>query len=173
MHQAAKEAQTKVNQSQDDLAAWKFSPESAKGKRLMSRMRRLLSDNEELGRVNLATRVSFLESESEIQATCVREYIKTYQGIEGVLEEAYTDLEGLQSCLFALKKQKDYMDKLITRLEFEIDSRQPGHSAELIAASLHALQPVSGSIDDPEDTRGEINQDIPKVLIGQEEPDDQ
>lgn len=46
----------------------------------MSGMRHLLSANEELGKVNEADRIRTLESELELQKSCMKEFIKTNEG---------------------------------------------------------------------------------------------
>ncbi|CAH8541124.1 unnamed protein product [Schistosoma turkestanicum] len=136
LHEATKEAQNKYRQSNDDILAWRFSPESPMGKSLMSRIRHLLNANEELGRVNQTDRVARLESEAELQATCMKEFIKTNEDIEGVLEEAYTDLEGLQSSLLILQQQINQTESIVETLQNELESHQPGIVSELMASML-------------------------------------
>ncbi|CAL8070608.1 unnamed protein product [Calicophoron daubneyi] len=145
MHEAAKESQTKVRQSNDDLLAWKFTPESASGKRLMSRMRQLLEANESLGQVNHGDRVSVLENEADVQSTCIKEFIKTHEGIQGVLDEAYTDLEGLQSSLLILHQQISQAESVVEDLQAELERHQPGCVSELMSAALAKLSEVDAN----------------------------
>ncbi|CAH8863307.1 unnamed protein product [Trichobilharzia szidati] len=133
------EAQNRYRQSNDDMLAWRFSPESSIGKSLMSRIRHLLNANEELGRVNQADRVSKLESEAELQATCIKEFIKANEDIESVVDEAYTDLEGLQNTLLILHQQINQTESIVEALQNELESRQPGIVAELMSAMLSKL----------------------------------
>nr|CAH8863139.1 unnamed protein product [Trichobilharzia regenti] len=133
------EAQNRYRQSNDDMLAWRFSPESSIGKSLMSRIRHLLNANEELGRVNQADRVSKLESEAELQATCIKEFIKANEDIESVVDEAYTDLEGLQNSLLILHQQINQTESVVEALQNELESRQPGIVAELMSAMLSKL----------------------------------
>ncbi|TPP62273.1 Pre-mRNA-splicing regulator female-lethal(2)D [Fasciola gigantica] len=139
MHGFAKEAQTRVRQSNDDLLAWKFNPESASGKQMMGRIRQLLSENEKLGQVNHADRVASLESDAELQSTCIKEFIKTHSGIENVLEETYTDIEGLQNSLLIVHQQIDRAEAVVTNLQEQLELKQPGRAAELMAAVLVQL----------------------------------
>ncbi|BHF78954.1 hypothetical protein SprV_0602207100 [Sparganum proliferum] len=113
----AKVTKTKLKQSFDDLTAWKFSPDSPSGKRLMTCMRQLLAKNEGLGRVNEADRLTALESEAAMQATCIEEFLKTNQELESVLEESSFDLEGLQSSLLILKQQLCLAQSLLDDLK--------------------------------------------------------
>lgn len=39
----------KAEEAQNELAAWKFTPDSATGKRLMAKCRQLYQENEDLG----------------------------------------------------------------------------------------------------------------------------
>ncbi|TNN16541.1 Pre-mRNA-splicing regulator female-lethal(2)D [Schistosoma japonicum] len=151
LHEATKEAQNKYRQSNDDMLAWRFSPESSIGKSLMSRIRQLLNANEELGRVNQADRVARLESEAELQATCMKEFIKANEDIEGVLEEAYTDLEGLQSSLLILQQQINQTESVVETLQNELESRQPGIVAELMTAMLSKFSETETEVGDGED----------------------
>ncbi|KAH8873777.1 Pre-mRNA-splicing regulator female-lethal(2)D [Schistosoma japonicum] len=140
LHEATKEAQNKYRQSNDDMLAWRFSPE-----------RQLLNANEELGRVNQADRVARLESEAELQATCMKEFIKANEDIEGVLEEAYTDLEGLQSSLLILQQQINQTESVVETLQNELESRQPGIVAELMTAMLSKFSETETEVGDGED----------------------
>ncbi|CAH8617640.1 unnamed protein product [Heterobilharzia americana] len=150
LHETTKEAQNRYRQSNDDMLAWRFSPESSIGKSLMSRIRHLLSANEELGRVNQADRVAMLESEAELQATCMKEFIKTNEDIGGVLEEAYADLEGLQSSLLILHQQINQTESLVEALQNELESRQPGIVAELMTAMLSKLSETGTNVTEVE-----------------------
>ncbi len=47
--------------------AWKFTPDSASGKRLMARCRQLHQENEDLGRMIASGKLSKLESELALQ----------------------------------------------------------------------------------------------------------
>ncbi|KAA0186649.1 Pre-mRNA-splicing regulator female-lethal(2)D, partial [Fasciolopsis buskii] len=139
MHMFAKEAQTRVRQSNDDLLAWKFNPESTSGKQMMGRIRQLLSDNEKLGQFNHADRIASLESDAELQSTCIKEFIKTHSGIENVLEETYTDIEGLQNSLLIVHQQINRAEAVVTNLQNHLELKQPGRAAELLAAVLVQL----------------------------------
>ena len=46
----------------------------------MACMRNLLEQNKHLGAVNQMDRLTALESETQMQASCIREYLKTAQG---------------------------------------------------------------------------------------------
>ncbi|VDL93851.1 unnamed protein product [Schistocephalus solidus] len=144
----AKVTKTKLKQSFDDLTAWKFSPDSPSGKRLMTCMRQLLAKNEGLGRINEADRLASLESEAAMQATCIDEFLKTNQ--ESVLEESSFDLEGLQSSLLILKQQLCLAESLLDDLKREYEVHRPGQVDALIEAALADLSRLQEAVDDAE-----------------------
>ncbi|CAH8611153.1 unnamed protein product [Schistosoma bovis] len=172
LHEITKEAQNKYRQSNDDMLAWRFSPESTIGKSLMSRIRQLLNANEELGRVNQTDRVARLESEAELQTTCMKEFIKTNEDIEGVLEEAYTDLEGLQSSLLILQQQINQTESVVETLQNELESRQPGIVAELMTAMLSKLGSETETEVGNDDVDNDNCKSTPDTHNNQSEQDD-
>ncbi|CAI2732506.1 unnamed protein product [Schistosoma spindalis] len=172
LHEITKEAQNKYRQSNDDMLAWRFSPESSIGKSLMSRIRQLLNANEELGRVNQTDRVARLESEAELQTTCMKEFIKTNEDIEGVLEEAYTDLEGLQSSLLILQQQINQTESVVETLQNELESRQPGIVAELMTAMLSKLGSETETEAGNDDVDNDNCKSTPDMHGNQSEQDD-
>ncbi|CAH8596220.1 unnamed protein product [Dicrocoelium dendriticum] len=154
LNASVKEAQSRVRQSNDDLFAWKFDPESASGKRLMSRVRQLLNENERLGRATHAERIAVLEADAESQKTCIKEFKKTHEGIEGVLEEVYTDLEGLQNNLLTVHQQVNEIETAINVMQVELENRNPGRVSELLKELYSSIvqQPEEFTLqlDDPE-----------------------
>ncbi|KAF5401008.1 hypothetical protein PHET_05228 [Paragonimus heterotremus] len=90
----------------------------------MSRMRDLLSENETLGRVNQADCVRLLEAEMDAQTTCLKEFSTTHEGIDGVLEEAYTDLKGLQNNVLMLHQQIKELESIVGILQSELEAHR-------------------------------------------------
>ncbi|KAF6775632.1 hypothetical protein AHF37_04370 [Paragonimus kellicotti] len=124
MQGSMRDAVYRAQQSNDDCVAWKFDPESVNGKRLMSRMRDLLSENETLGRVNQADCVRLLEAEMDAQTTCLKEFSATHEGIDGVLEEAFTDLKGLQNNVLMLHQQIKELESIVGILQSELEAHR-------------------------------------------------
>ncbi|KAL5971430.1 Pre-mRNA-splicing regulator female-lethal 2 D [Taenia solium] len=137
--EAAQSGKMRLQQSYDDLIAWKFTPDSASGKRLMACMRQLLERNKHLGAINQMDRLATLESETQMQVLCIREYMKTAQELNAVLQESSTDLDGVQSSLFTLKKQLNKAEALVNVLKEEYERVYPGQSDSLITAALTRL----------------------------------
>lgn len=148
LYENAKSAQTRLKQSYDDFIAWKFSPDSASGKRLMSRLRQLLASNAELGRINQTDLLRRLESEVGTQTTCIKEFVKSNHEMEGVLDEASLDLEGLQSSLLIVKQQIAHAENVARELKIEYDARRPGEADTVIAAATFSLGGTSEATED-------------------------
>jgi hypothetical protein len=56
----------KMKETQEELSAWKFTPDSVTGKRLMSKCRQLLQENEDLGKMISSGRLAKLEGEFSV-----------------------------------------------------------------------------------------------------------
>ncbi|KAG8228550.1 hypothetical protein J437_LFUL017940 [Ladona fulva] len=61
------ETRTRLEETQNELSAWKFTPDSNTGKRLMAKCRLLYQENEELGRMISSGRLAKLEGELALQ----------------------------------------------------------------------------------------------------------
>ena len=66
----------KMQETQEELSAWKFTPDSVTGKRLMSKCRLLLQENEDLGKMISSGRLAKLESELAMQKALCEEMKK-------------------------------------------------------------------------------------------------
>jgi len=73
MKTEVKDAKKKEKEAQEDLAAWKFTPDSQTGKRLMARCRSLLQENESIGKMIASGRVAKIEGELALQRRLVDE----------------------------------------------------------------------------------------------------
>ncbi len=63
------ETRKKWQETQDELSAWKFTPDSATGKRLMAKCRQLLQENEDIGKMISSGRLAKLETDLAMQKT--------------------------------------------------------------------------------------------------------
>lgn len=107
------ESQEKLKQTQNELSAWKFTPDSQTGKRLMAKCRMLLQENEELGKTINSGRTAKLEGEISLQKTMVQEMKKNQEELDEFLGEVEEDVEGMQSMIYVLQQQlKDSKDQI-------------------------------------------------------------
>ncbi len=65
-----------MQETQDELSAWKFTPDSATGKRLMAKCRQLLQENEDIGKMISSGRLAKLETELAMQKRLCEEMKK-------------------------------------------------------------------------------------------------
>jgi len=98
-------AKERVEQSQQELNAWKFTPDSNTGKRLMAKCRMLYQENEELGKMISSGRVAKLEGDVALAKTFIDEMKRGQTDTDELLVELAEDLEGLQSTIYQLQQQ--------------------------------------------------------------------
>lgn len=72
--------QARLEETQNELAAWKFTPDSNTGKRLMAKCRLLHQENEELGKLTSNGRLAKLESELAMQKGVSEDLKKSHCG---------------------------------------------------------------------------------------------
>ena len=90
------EARKKQQETQEELSAWKFTPDSATGKRLMSKCRQLIQENEEIGKMISGGRLAKLEGELAMQRTLCEEMKKNQLEMDEFVQELDEDVEGMQ-----------------------------------------------------------------------------
>nr|CAG4650566.1 EOG090X0FYD [Sida crystallina] len=70
-------AKSTLEETQNELSAWKFTPDSNTGKRLMAKCRLLYQENEELGRMISSGRLAKLEGDLALQRNFSEEMKKS------------------------------------------------------------------------------------------------
>lgn len=80
MKKEVEKSKLKVEEMQSELSAWKFTPDSNTGKRLMAKCRLLYQENEELGKVISSGRIAKLEGELALQKSFSEEMKKSQEG---------------------------------------------------------------------------------------------
>lgn len=71
---------SKLEDTQNELSAWKFTPDSNTGKRLMAKCRLLYQENEELGKMTSNGRLAKLEGDLALQKSFSEEVKKSQSG---------------------------------------------------------------------------------------------
>lgn len=95
----------RVEQMQNELAAWKFTTDSHMGKQLMAKCQSLYKENEELGKTIESGAIGKLEGELALQRSFVEEMKKSQMETDEFLFELDEEVEGLQSTIFHLRNQ--------------------------------------------------------------------
>ncbi|XP_065220667.1 pre-mRNA-splicing regulator female-lethal(2)D isoform X1 [Planococcus citri] len=94
-----------LEETQNELNAWKFTPDSNTGKRLMAKCRLLHQENEELGKMISSGRVAKLEGELALQKSFSEEVKKSQYELDELLQDLDEDVEGMQGTIYYLQQE--------------------------------------------------------------------
>ncbi|XP_015756103.1 PREDICTED: pre-mRNA-splicing regulator WTAP-like isoform X1 [Acropora digitifera] len=89
----------KLEQAQNDLSAWKFTPDSVTGKKLMAKCRMLIQENQELGRQLSQGKVAQLEAELALQKKYSDELKGSQDELNDFVIQLDEEVEGMQSTI--------------------------------------------------------------------------
>ncbi|XP_023937129.2 pre-mRNA-splicing regulator female-lethal(2)D [Bicyclus anynana] len=95
----------RLEETQNELSAWKFTPDSNTGKKLMAKCRLLHQENEELGRMTSSGRIAKLEGDLALQKSFSEEVKKSQSELDEFLQELDEDVEGMQSTVLFLQQE--------------------------------------------------------------------
>ena len=105
-------AKMKTEEMQNELSAWKFTPDSNTGKRLMAKCRLLHNENEELGKEMSSGWVAQLNGNLALQKKFSEEMKKSQTELDEFLLELEEEVEGMQNTIYYLQQQlKEVRDK--------------------------------------------------------------
>nr|CAG4651411.1 EOG090X0FYD [Simocephalus serrulatus]SVE94566.1 EOG090X0FYD [Simocephalus serrulatus] len=114
-------AKLALEETQNELSAWKFTPDSNTGKRLMAKCRLLYQENEELGRMISSGRMAKLEGDLALQRNFSEEMKKSQSELDEFLLELDEDVEGMQSTIYFLQQQLRQTREQLTAVQKEND----------------------------------------------------
>jgi len=98
---------------QNELSAWKFTADSATGKRLMAKCRQLYQENEDLGKMIASGRLAKLEGELALQKNLSDQMKQNQLEMDDFIAEMDEDVEGMQSTILYLQQQlREAKDKI-------------------------------------------------------------
>ncbi|XP_068609772.1 pre-mRNA-splicing regulator WTAP [Brachionichthys hirsutus] len=95
----------KLEQGQNELSAWKFTPDSQTGKKLMAKCRMLIQENQELGRQLSQGRIAQLEAELALQKKYSEELKSSQDELNDFIIQLDEEVEGMQSTILVLQQQ--------------------------------------------------------------------
>lgn len=161
LRQELQATKAKLEETQNELSAWKFTPDSNTGKRLMAKCRLLYQENEELGKMTSNGRLAKLEadlachkslcdevkkSQSGKRATLERSeffYMKFFRiEMDDFLQEIDEDVEGMQSTILFLQQELKAVRAENDRLKH---TYEPEHAAPAPENDNSAATPLNGS----------------------------
>ncbi|XP_043641615.1 pre-mRNA-splicing regulator female-lethal(2)D isoform X1 [Drosophila teissieri] len=129
-----KATKAKLEETQNELSAWKFTPDSNTGKRLMAKCRLLYQENEELGKMTSNGRLAKLETELAMQKSFSEEVKKSQSELDDFLQELDEDVEGMQSTILFLQQElKTTRDRIQTLEKENAQLKQVGTKDEVVA----------------------------------------
>lgn len=99
------ETKKKRDDLQNELNSWKFNPDSQMSKRLMAKCRKLLKENEELGKVISSGNVAQLENDLAYHKEMLNEACENEQNINSFLSEMDNEMEAMQATILDLQEQ--------------------------------------------------------------------
>lgn len=141
-------AKKKMQETQEELSAWKFTPDSVTGKRLMSKCRQLLQENEDLGKMISSGRLAKLESELAMQKALCEEMKKNQVDMDDFVQELDEDVEGMQSTIYFLQQQLKEAKENNSALE-----------AKLSEAKKRTLENEETMVDEKPSKRAKIDEE--------------
>lgn len=112
----------KLEDTQNELAAWKFTPDSNTGKRLMAKCRLLYQENEELGKITSTGRIAMLEGDLALQKSLSEEVRQSQLELDSFLADLDEDVEGMQSTILFLQQELRKTKDMVTNLQKENSS---------------------------------------------------
>lgn len=98
-------AKIKAEEMQNELSAWKFTPDSNTGKRLMAKCRLLHNENEELGKEMSSGWVAQLTGNLALQKKFSEEMKRSQTELDEFLLELEEEVEGMQNTIYYLQQQ--------------------------------------------------------------------
>ncbi|KAJ7548541.1 hypothetical protein O6H91_07G016000 [Diphasiastrum complanatum] len=105
MKKELENAEKKVKELQDDLAAVQFTPHSKNGKMLMAKCRTLQEENEEIGREASEGKIHELETKLAMHKKLNGELKRGYQELYEYVEDLNEEAERLQQLVSLLQNQ--------------------------------------------------------------------
>lgn len=106
----------KLEETQNELTAWKFTADSNVGKRLMAKCRLLYQENEELGKIVSNGR---LQNDIEIHKN-VEDLKRSQADFEGIIQDLDLDVEGFASNIILLQQKVKTLEEKNLSLEREL-----------------------------------------------------
>ncbi|KAJ8270564.1 hypothetical protein GJAV_G00116480 [Gymnothorax javanicus] len=105
MKSELEQTKDKLEQAQNELSAWKFTPDSQTGKKLMAKCRMLIQENQELGRQLSQGRIAQLEAELALQKKYSEELKISQDELNDFIIQLDEEVEGMQSTILVLQQQ--------------------------------------------------------------------
>lgn len=156
-------AKVKVEEMQNELSAWKFTPDSTTGKRLMAKCRLLHNENEELGKEMSTGWVAQLTGNLALQKKFSEEMKKSQIELDEFLLELEEEVEGMQNTIYYLQ-QKIKEEKKTPAPTSNIPNTNPLNDQDTnhqLVSEMKQIKEESHNEDKKEEPMTSIHQDSP------------
>ncbi|KAB0379710.1 hypothetical protein FD755_007494, partial [Muntiacus reevesi] len=127
MKSELEQTKDKLEQAQNELSAWKFTPDSQTGKKLMAKCRMLIQENQELGRQLSQGRIAQLEAELALQKKYSEELKSSQDELNDFIIQLDEEVEGMQSTILVLQQQLKETRQQLAQYQQQ-QSQAPGPS---------------------------------------------
>lgn len=135
-----KATKAELEDTQNELTAWKFTPDSNTGKRLMAKCRLLYQENEELGKIVSNGRLAKLESDLALHRNMCEDLKRSQSDVEGIIQDLDVDIEGFTSTIILLQQKLKTSEERIAQFEAELKEKgeaEPADSAKEEPATVN------------------------------------
>jgi hypothetical protein len=102
MRKELDECRRQKEEAQDELNAWKFTADSHMGKRLVAKCRKLMQENEDLGKMISSGNVASLEADIAYHKRLLSEAYENEQSLYSFIGEMDNEMEGMQATIMQL-----------------------------------------------------------------------
>lgn len=117
-------SRAKVEEMQNEISAWRFTPDSAIGERLMAKCRMLHNENEDLGRRMSGGWTAQLNGNLALQKKFSEEMKNSQMELDDFLSEIEGDMEGIQDTIYHLQQRQAGADEAQNSLKGQQDKVQ-------------------------------------------------
>jgi len=146
-----KDTKEKLESAQSELNAWKFTPDSQTGKKLMARVRTLIQENQELGKQLSSGTVAMLESKLQLQEKKNAELTSAQADTDAFVLQLDEEVEGMQAKIMSLESQLNKANQQIKELEGKSSGDNKAEvkpdSTEASASAYYTPEQLSGYYD--------------------------
>ncbi|UJR34015.1 hypothetical protein I4U23_021429 [Adineta vaga] len=107
------------DEAQNELQAWQFTPDSKTGKMLMARCKKLLEENEQLGKIVSSDNVAKLEGEIALQNRLLSNIKDAQTDYEEIMLDMDSNMDAMSNTLLHMRHQLNESHRQISSLNEE------------------------------------------------------
>lgn len=169
---------SKLSQVNEEMSAWKFTPDSVTGKRLMARCRQLLQENEDIAKMVSSGRLAKLEGELAMHKKLVEEMKKNQVETDDFVQELDEDMEGMQSTIYLLQQQLKESKEQVASLQGQLKESQETAAAVVRDAAsavtaANAAKAAAAAASQDSTTGEQGPEDEPEEVMDEDEPEEE